>query len=68
MKITFLGNGLVWTGNRKNMIRFVDGKYATEDKAEIERLRGYPTDPVGAYAEYIKPVVKRKPAPKKKVD
>ena len=45
--MVFLGNGLVFVQGGKN-IKFIDGKYSTEDKREIERLKDYPTDPPNA--------------------
>lgn len=50
--IVFKGNGCVWNGTRKNIIKFVDGTYATDKPSEIERLKDYPTIPPGAVEEY----------------
>lgn len=50
-KIKFLGNGVVWVQGGKNL-RFVDGVIETDDPKEIERLKGYPTEPKDAMKEY----------------
>lgn len=52
--MVFLGNGLVFVQSGKN-IKFVDGKYSTENKREIERLKDYPTDPPNAIEDLDKP-------------
>lgn len=38
MATTFFGSGLVWIPKRGRCIRFVDGKYSTDDEAEAAVL------------------------------
>lgn len=59
MKITFLGNGLVWdSAKNKVLCKFIEGKYTTSDTREIDILKNYPTDPVDALKKEKKKSVK----------
>lgn len=66
--MVFHGNGLVWDAkNNKRLMKFVDGKFETEDKRIIEVLikAGYKHDEEPAI-EPIEPP-KKKPVRKKAV-